>query len=206
MRIITWVLVRLYLGRLLVNMLGLKKLICVVATVVTPVLLNAEERSYLNPPNDLCPDELEFDKSAQRFVNEVSRATRIFVGHVISMEFLDPRPTKESFNNIEPRIIVTLKVTIPLKETSTGDNVTLYTRWNGWSFTNAAKISSCSGFVFEEGQEYLVFAYPHTKYSFSSDFKNLPKSALDTSRWAGTRSTKHQGFSEDLEMIRALLE
>ncbi|KPJ58955.1 MAG: hypothetical protein AMJ46_13050 [Latescibacteria bacterium DG_63] len=157
--------------------------------------------SYLSPPNAICPDAHGF-----YVADEVSWATKIFVGKVISVEFLDPRPTEDSFSHVEPRITVTLKVTIPLKQAADEDEVVLHTRWNEWSFSNAARISSCSGYPFEEGREYLVFAYSHSRYSFSSDFDNLPDSALDTSIWAGTRDTTYRGFAEDLKMIRTLLE
>jgi len=123
----------------------------------------------------------------------VSRADWVFSGRVEKIEFLDPKKPGSimGLRHYEPRIIVRLAVIELWKGTPGTEEITLHTRYNAWSLNNARWSSSCSGFPFEEGEEYLVFAYKHNEYSMPLDapnpFEDLPEGALDTSVWVGTK-------------------
>ena len=136
----------------------------------------------------------------------VSRADWVLSGHVNEITFLDQKGLESwmGLHNYEPRIIVKLTVIELWKGESGAEEIVLHTRYNAWSFNNAARISSCSGFPFEEGEEYLVFAYRHNQYSRPLDtpnpFEELGEDSLDTSIWAGTKSLENA--TEDIRLLR----
>ncbi len=139
----------------------------------------------------------------------VSHADWVFSGRVEKIEFLDAKKPESGMglHHYEPRIIVRFSVDELWKGTPGTEEITLHTRYNAWSFNNARWLSSCSGFPFEEGEAYLVFAYKHNEYSRPFDapnpFEDLPEDALDTSIWAGTE--RLEDATEDVLLLSSVL-